>query len=82
MASWQEAMKEAGPYMGLGLQLAGTMAVYVLGGWLMDRWLDTTPWLTVVGGLIGMVAFFIQLLRMTREMSRKDKDRRQNNRES
>ncbi len=62
-------MKDAGPYLGLGVQLAGTMVVWVLAGWLLDRWLDTTPWLTIAGGGIGMVAFFFQMMRLLAKMN-------------
>lgn len=67
-------MKDAGPYLGLGVQLAGTMIVWVLGGWLLDRWLETTPWLTLVGGGIGMVAFFFQMMRLLAKMKHLEDD--------
>lgn len=65
-------MKDAGPYLGLGVQLAGTMIVWVLVGWLLDRWLETTPWLTVAGGGVGMVAFFFQMMRLLAKMKQLD----------
>ena len=57
-------MREAGPYLGLGVQFALTMAFFTLSGYGLDYWLGTSPWLTIGGALIGMTALFIQLFRM------------------
>jgi F0F1-type ATP synthase assembly protein I len=62
-------MHAAGPYLGLGLQLAGTMVVYILLGYLADRWLGTDPWLLLAGAGLGMLAFFVQLFRIVRRMN-------------
>ncbi|CAM3201867.1 AtpZ/AtpI family protein [Rhodothermus bifroesti] len=57
----QEAMKALAPYMGLGLQLALGMAFFAIGGFLLDRWLGTQPWLLLVGIGLGLVAVFAKL---------------------
>ena len=57
-------MREAGPYIGLGAQFALTMAFFTLGGYGLDYWLGTSPWLTICGAFIGMTALFIQLFRV------------------
>jgi ATP synthase protein I len=67
---WRASLREAGPYLGLGMQLALTMAFFTLGGYLLDRWLDTVPWLTIGGALVGMAAVFIQLVRVSTSASR------------
>ena len=72
-AGWQRGLKEAAPYLSIGMQLAGTMVVYVGLGWLVDRWLETTPTFLIVGGVLGMVAFFVQLLRVTHELSERNR---------
>jgi F0F1-type ATP synthase assembly protein I len=39
-------------------------------GWLLDRWLDTTPWLLLIGIVIGGAAgFYLVLLRSNRMMA-------------
>lgn len=73
--AWQEGLQSANKYMGLGVQLAGTMVVWVLGGYFLDRWLETTPWLTVAGGVVGMVAFFFQLMRLVKNLEQDDAER-------
>ena len=56
-------LRELGPYLTLGLELGLTMIVWSVIGYLLDRWLETLPWLTLIGALVGMVSVFIQLAR-------------------
>ena len=37
-------------------------------GWLLDRWLDTKPWLLVTGIVLGAVAGFYQFVRLTSKL--------------
>lgn len=56
-------MQQLGPYMGLGFQLAAAMVVFgAIGWWLDERW-GTTPWLLVVGVLLGAVGGMISIIR-------------------
>lgn len=64
-------MHEASPYLGLGMQLALSMVFFVVGGYLLDQWLDTSPWLLVVGAILGVIAVFIHLFRLVNELSKK-----------
>lgn len=66
-SSVSDSLREAGPYLTLGLELGLTMIVWAVGGYLLDRWLETTPWLTLAGVLIGMISVFIQLSRVVRK---------------
>lgn len=61
MSSWQSGLREASPYLSLGMQLGMTMAVFAVGGYLLDRLLGTTPWLTLASSVIGMVCVFVRL---------------------
>ena len=45
------------------------MLVYIFIGYFLDRWLDTTPWLMIVGSIIGMIAFFVQLYRLVQRLN-------------
>lgn len=72
-ASWRAAMHEASPYLGLGMQIALSMAFFVGGGYLLDRWLSTTPWLLVAGAVLGMIAIFVQIIRVSQELGAKSK---------
>ncbi|MEM1126519.1 MAG: AtpZ/AtpI family protein [Bacteroidota bacterium] len=67
-SSWQQSLREAGPYLGLGLQLAAAMTFFVLGGYGLDQWLGTLPLFLVLGALLGMVAVFAQIFRVSAEL--------------
>ncbi len=47
------------------------MLFYVLAGYLIDRWLDTAPWFILIGSVLGMIAFFVQLVRLSKRLSKK-----------
>lgn len=64
-------MREASPYLGLGIQVALTMGFFVGAGYLLDLWLGTTPWLLIGGAVLGMVAIFVLLFRLVGELNRK-----------
>ncbi|MDQ5846834.1 MAG: AtpZ/AtpI family protein [Acidobacteriota bacterium] len=34
-------------------------------GWVLDRWLQTTPWFLVGGIVLGAIAGFYQFVRLT-----------------
>ncbi|SHK86016.1 Putative F0F1-ATPase subunit Ca2+/Mg2+ transporter [Rhodothermus profundi] len=74
----QEALRALGPYLGLGLQLALGMAFFVLGGYVLDRWLRTLPWLTLVGAVLGLVAVVAKLwqvnVRLQQQRRRRPRD--------
>jgi len=48
--------RELAPYMGLGIQLALTVAVMVFLGIWLDKKLETSPYLTIAGSFIGVFA--------------------------
>ncbi len=40
----------------IGLNMVATVAVGLFGGRAVDHWLGTSPWATVTGIVLGMVA--------------------------
>ena len=58
---------------GMGLELASHIVAGLLIGWLIDRWLDTSPiWLTVgmiAGLVVGMAEFIRSALKAVRQSS-------------
>jgi ATP synthase protein I len=54
-----KALKELGPYMGLGSVLAVSTGAGTVGGVYLDRWLETGPWLTLAGIILGIAIGFI-----------------------
>jgi F0F1-type ATP synthase assembly protein I len=81
-ASWQASIRESSPYMGLGFQLAGAMLIYIFGGYLLDLWLDTSPWFLLAGSVVGMIAFFFQIYRLTIRLSKPKSEKPTSDREN
>lgn len=66
--SWQKSFQIAAPYMGLGVQMVLTMVFFAGGGYYLDRWLGTAPWLLLVGALIGAVSVLAYLVRLASQL--------------
>ena len=57
----QENIRRAGPAATASYTLIG--AILLLGGvgWLVDRWLTTSPWFLLAGLLLGIILGFYEL---------------------
>jgi len=53
----------------VGLELAGGVLLFAGGGYLLDRWLDTVPWLLVAGAVLGLAGGFYRLIRTVQEVN-------------
>jgi len=60
---WNDGIRDGAGYMHLGIQSALNVVIFTGGGILADRWLDTSPWFTVIGALIGVIGLFAILFR-------------------
>lgn len=65
--SYGDGMRAAGPYLGLGVQIGGSMILFVGAGLLVDRWLDSSPWGVIVGAALGMVGIIALVMRVAKE---------------
>ena len=69
-----ESLKSVGPYLGIGLELAITILIFLLlGRYLDNRW-DTTPWLMIAGAALGFAAGFYGMFKTLAGLS-KPRDR-------
>lgn len=59
-------LKAVGLAVGLGCSVVAGLIIFVLGGVLLDRWLETTPLFTLLGVLLGIIAAGGQLYRLAR----------------
>jgi F0F1-type ATP synthase assembly protein I len=59
--------------LGLGWSLVGSLVVCILGGVFLDQLLDTTPVLTLIGIVLGLVSAGYLLYELTL-INRKDRD--------
>jgi F0F1-type ATP synthase assembly protein I len=65
-----KAVRSVGPLLSAGIQLAVTVvAMFFIGRWL-DGKFDTSPWLMIVGGLIGSAGGLISFIRTAMAVGR------------
>jgi F0F1-type ATP synthase assembly protein I len=50
-------------FTSLGIQFAVTFGLPVLGGYWIDQWLSTGPWILLVGTALGAVAAYYLLVK-------------------
>ena len=60
----QKITQKSGIVYGAVFSLASAIVACLLAGWLLDRWLQTGPWLLVTGIIVGAVIGFYQFVRM------------------
>lgn len=69
-AKWDDDTRGAlGVAVRVGVELVAAIGVGVGIGYLLDRWLDTTPWLLVVFFLLGAAAGMMNVYRVMSGMS-------------
>lgn len=66
----QEEMRRLWGVGGMGLELAGVIAILALIGWAVDRKFGVSPMWTLVGAGIGFVGGGYNFIRRVRAMSR------------
>jgi F0F1-type ATP synthase assembly protein I len=55
---------------GAGLELAAAIGLFAGLGYLLDWWLNTLPWFTVIGSLLGLAAGMYQLLKTVNRLNK------------
>jgi ATP synthase protein I len=56
-------IRQLGTLSGVGLTLVISTVLGFWGGYVLDRWLGSKPWLMLVGLLLGIVSGFVNLFR-------------------
>ena len=56
-----ESLRKAGPAATAGYSLIGAVLLFAGIGYALDRWLQTSPLLTIGGLMLGLVVGFYQL---------------------
>jgi len=64
-------MRAAEPYISAVWKLIGGAVVGVLGGYLLDDWLGTKPWLLVGLSVVGISVGFYAFLRAMLQLSKR-----------
>ncbi|MEX2572257.1 MAG: AtpZ/AtpI family protein [Gemmatimonadota bacterium] len=55
--------REAGAFLGIGIQFAGSIILFLFAGKWLDERLGTEPWLLLLGVFVGAAAGFYSLYR-------------------
>ena len=56
-------VRQLGALSGVGLTLVISTVLGFWGGYILDRWLGSAPWLMLVGLLLGITSGFVNLFR-------------------
>jgi len=57
---WTRPLREAAPYLGIGISFAASVLLGLGLGYWLDRRFGTAPWLFLVGAMFGLCAGFLQ----------------------
>jgi Uncharacterized protein conserved in bacteria len=65
----QETNRKSGLAYAAAGALFFTVAIFLGVGWLLDRWLGTSPWLLVLGVVLGSGLGLYEFVRITSKLS-------------
>ena len=65
-ADWNATALLLARVMGIGWLIGGSIALGAGVGWWLDNRLDTSPLLTLVGLVIGVISAFLAMIRLLR----------------
>ena len=66
----QSAWKALGELSTVGITLVLATVIGLAGGYYLDKWLGTKPWLTLIGLGFGIAAGFVNLFRTVNRAER------------
>jgi ATP synthase protein I len=67
----EPAWKSVGELAAIGMTMVVATILGLGGGYALDRWLGTAPWLTLIGLGLGIVAAFVSLFRAAKDAERR-----------
>jgi ATP synthase protein I len=65
----EEINRKTGLAYAAAISLFASVVAGLIVGWLLDRWLGTSPWLLVIGIVLGAAAGFYEFIRATSKIS-------------
>jgi ATP synthase protein I len=65
----EETNRRSGLAYAAAISLFASVVSGLIVGWLLDRWLGTSPWLLVTGLILGAAAGFYEFIRATSKLS-------------
>lgn len=73
-SGFAKSIREVGPYLGLGLQLAVTIVAMVLIGSWADKKFDTGYIFTLIGGILGISVGIYNLIKTVNDLDKRNKN--------
>ena len=65
---------QIGPYLGVGLEFAVSLLLFIFLGRYLDKLLGTEPWLFISGSALGFIVGFYSLVKTLDSLSRRKKN--------
>ena len=72
-----EAYRQLAPYMGLGTELAASVAGMLLLGYFLDQHFKTAPWLLLIGAAVGLFGGFYNFIKQVQRLGKSDSKSKQ-----
>ena len=73
-SGFAKSLRDVGPYLGLGLQLAATIVLMVLLGSWLDKKFNLNYILTLIFGLLGIGVGMYNLIKTVNDLEKRVKD--------
>lgn len=67
-------------YSTIGLELAATVTIFILGGNKLDEHYNRTPVFTIIGAFLGMAIGFYHLIKQLQNIEANEKEKKDENR--
>jgi F0F1-type ATP synthase assembly protein I len=64
LSNTSKPLSSHGQYIGLGIQIAASMVLPLIGGVWLDKKLNSSPWFTLAGALFGIISIFGIILKI------------------
>ena len=65
--SYEAGMREAGPHLTIGIQIAASMLAFGGAGGAVDNWAGTSPWGVLIGTALGFAGVMTLIVRLARD---------------
>lgn len=66
----EPAWRSVGQLASIGMAMVLATVIGLAAGYYADRWLGTSPWLTLIGLGLGIAAGFVTLFRTVKDVER------------
>jgi F0F1-type ATP synthase assembly protein I len=67
--------KKYAEYLGLGAEIAASLAIPILTGYFLDIFFETSPVFILIGVLLAMIAFGLMIARINNKLNKRDNDK-------